>query len=100
MATLFTPRLARGKTCASRGLGRDSFPVRNDSEGPPMNVSHLVRKSARDVLERVAPGYMHHRRLRLAVAPEKEIELLGVLCDKGTSAIDVGANKGLYVDHL
>ena len=39
-----------------------------------MNVSHLVRKSARDVLERVAPGYMHHRRLRLAVAPEKEID--------------------------
>lgn len=65
-----------------------------------MSLAHLVRKSARDMLERVAPNYMHHRRLRLAVAPEKEIELLPVLCEKGTLAIDVGANKGLYVDHL
>ena len=65
-----------------------------------MSLSHLVRKSARDVLERVAPGFMHHRRLRLAVPAEKEIELLSVLCEKGTLAIDVGANKGLYVDHL
>jgi FkbM family methyltransferase len=65
-----------------------------------MSLAHIVRKSARDVLERVAPAYMHHRRLRLAVPAEKEIKLLPALCERGTLAIDVGANKGLYVDHL
>lgn len=65
-----------------------------------MSLAHRVRRSARDVLERVAPAYMHHRRLRLAVPAEKEIELLPGLCEPGALAIDVGANKGLYVDHL
>ena len=65
-----------------------------------MSLAHRVRQSARDVLERVAPTYMHHRRLRLAAPAETEIALLPVLCEPGTVAIDVGANKGLYVDHL
>ena len=65
-----------------------------------MSLSTIVRKSARDVLERVAPAYMHHRRLRLAVPAEKETDLLPALCEEGMVAIDVGANKGLYVDHL
>lgn len=65
-----------------------------------MSLAYRVRKSARDVLERVAPHYMHHRRLRLAAPAEKEIDLLPALCEQGKIAIDVGANKGLYVDHL
>jgi FkbM family methyltransferase len=65
-----------------------------------MSLAYRVRKSARDVLERVAPHYMHHRRLRLAAPVEKEIELLPALVERSKIAIDVGANKGLYVDHL
>jgi FkbM family methyltransferase len=65
-----------------------------------MSLAHRVRKGAGDVLERVAPHYMHHRRLRLAAPAEQEIELLPALCEPGKIAIDVGANKGLYVDHL
>jgi FkbM family methyltransferase len=43
---------------------------------------------------------MHHRRLRLAAPIEKEIELLPALVERGKIAIDIGAGKGLYVDHL
>jgi FkbM family methyltransferase len=43
---------------------------------------------------------MHNRKLRLAGPPEREVELLPALCEKGKLAIDVGANKGLFVDYL
>jgi FkbM family methyltransferase len=60
----------------------------------------LIRKSAGGLLEVIAPGFMHDRKLRLAGTPEKQLELLPALCEKGRLAIDVRANKGLYVDHL
>jgi FkbM family methyltransferase len=43
---------------------------------------------------------MHQRRLRIATPAEKEIELLPALVERSKIAIDVGASKGLYVDHL
>src|SRR5689334_18293846 len=65
-----------------------------------MSLVRRVRHRARDVLDRIAPGYMHYRRLRRVAPVERETELLFALCEPGTMAIDVGANIGLYVDHL
>lgn len=59
-----------------------------------------LRKIARTALSALAPNIAHSRRIKYATSKEKEIELLKFLCRGDRLAIDVGANQGLYVDHL
>jgi FkbM family methyltransferase len=60
----------------------------------------MLRKLAVSVLNRVAPHITNRRYLDRHTAAEPEIALLPALVPPGKLAIDVGANRGLYVHHL
>lgn len=48
----------------------------------------------------LAPRLLHGRRIRRAQAQERELKVLPALCDSRKKAIDIGANRGLYVNSL
>jgi len=58
-----------------------------------------IRSVAKWAAGIVAPGYLNKRYLAWATAREAEILLLPALVNGGT-AVDIGANRGLYVHHL
>jgi FkbM family methyltransferase len=59
-----------------------------------------LRKNAKAALVSAQPGlYWWYRKLRRGWA-EQEMALLPAFCEQGTSAIDVGANHGLYTHYL
>ncbi|MEJ5990736.1 FkbM family methyltransferase [Ramlibacter sp. PS3R-8] len=59
-----------------------------------------VKQALRAVAQKVAPDVMHRRAIDWAAAREAELRLLPFLCRPGTIAVDVGANIGLYLEHL
>ena len=54
----------------------------------------------KDVFDAIDPRIRHNILIKKMTAKEAEIELLPTLCRKNEIAVDVGANRGLYVHHL
>lgn len=54
----------------------------------------------RGVAEAIAPGLLHRRRIRRLTRREADLQLLPLLANRQSISVDVGANMGLYVDHL
>ena len=55
---------------------------------------------AGELARAVAPNLMRRRWIRQMSAGEQELRLLNLLTTKTGISIDVGANRGLYVEHL
>jgi FkbM family methyltransferase len=60
----------------------------------------MLKSLIRRVAEWLAPTLLYARDLRRMSAREVETRLLPALCRAGCVAVDIGANRGLYVHHL
>ena len=59
-----------------------------------------MRQLAKGLVELLFPGAFNRRYLAKATPKERELVLLPALLEPGTSAVDIGANRGLFVRHL
>jgi FkbM family methyltransferase len=59
-----------------------------------------LKSLAKAVIDMIAPGYANKRYLDWGTPREVELVLLPAFVGKGETAVDIGANRGLYVHHL